>query len=51
MLQFYAMTLDQTTGEIALNNGRFYHTPAPPPAPITIIHGTEDEVVPIAASR
>jgi uncharacterized protein len=32
-------------------DGRFYHTPPPSPAPITIIHGTEDEVVPIAASR
>jgi uncharacterized protein len=32
-------------------DGRFYQTPPPPPAPITIIHGTEDEVVPIAASR
>jgi uncharacterized protein len=32
-------------------DGRFYQTPPPPPAPITIIQGTEDEVVPIAASR
>jgi uncharacterized protein len=32
-------------------DGRFYQTTPPPPAPITIIHGTEDEVVPIAASR
>jgi uncharacterized protein len=32
-------------------DGRFYHTPPPPPTPITIIHGTEDEVVPIADSR
>jgi uncharacterized protein len=32
-------------------DGRFYQTLPPPPAPITIIHGTEDEVVPIAASR
>ncbi|MFO7537452.1 MAG: YqiA/YcfP family alpha/beta fold hydrolase [Chloroflexota bacterium] len=32
-------------------DGRFYQTPPPPPGPITIIHGTEDEVVPIAASR
>jgi uncharacterized protein len=32
-------------------DGRFYQTPPPPPAPITIIHGTEDEVVPTAASR
>jgi uncharacterized protein len=32
-------------------DGRFYQTPPPPPAPITIIHGTEDEVVPVAASR
>jgi uncharacterized protein len=32
-------------------DGRFYQTPPPPPAPITIIHGTEDEAVPIAASR
>jgi uncharacterized protein len=32
-------------------DGRFYQTPPPPPAPITIIHGTEDEVVAIAASR
>jgi uncharacterized protein len=32
-------------------DGRFYQTPPPPPAPITIIHGTQDEVVPIAASR
>lgn len=32
-------------------DGRFYQTPPPPPAPITIIHGTEDEVVPIAASH
>lgn len=32
-------------------DGRFYHTPPPPPAPIAIIHGTQDEVVPIAASR
>jgi hypothetical protein len=47
MLQFYAMTLDQTTGEIALNNGRFYQTPPPPPAPNTIIQGTADEVVPL----
>jgi hypothetical protein len=30
-------------------DGRFYHTPPPPPAPITIIHGTEDEVVSIIA--
>jgi pimeloyl-ACP methyl ester carboxylesterase len=32
-------------------DGRFYHTPPPPPAPITIIQGKEDKVVPIAASR
>jgi uncharacterized protein len=32
-------------------DGRFYQTPLPPPAPITIIHGIEDEVVPIAAGR
>lgn len=32
-------------------DGRFYHTPPPPPAPITIIHGAQDEVVPVAASR
>ena len=32
-------------------DGRFYHTPPPPPAPITIIHGTQDAVVPIVASR
>jgi uncharacterized protein len=32
-------------------DGRFYHTPPPPPAPITIIHGAQDETVPIAASR
>lgn len=32
-------------------DGRFYQTAPPPPCPITIIHGTEDEVVPIAASR
>ena len=32
-------------------DGRFYQTTPPPPAPITIIHGTEDEVVPVAASR
>jgi uncharacterized protein len=32
-------------------DGRFYQTPPPPQAPITIIHGTEDEVVPITASR
>jgi uncharacterized protein len=33
-------------------DGRFYTPPTPPPpAPITIIHGTEDEVVPITASR
>jgi uncharacterized protein len=30
-------------------DGRFYQTL--PPAPITIIHGMEDEVMPIAASR
>jgi pimeloyl-ACP methyl ester carboxylesterase len=51
MLRFYAMTVAQATGEITLNNGRFYQTPPPPPAPITIIHGREDEVVPFAASR
>jgi uncharacterized protein len=28
-------------------DGRFYHTPPPPPAPITILHGTQDEVVPV----
>jgi uncharacterized protein len=32
-------------------DGRFYQTPPPPPTPITIIHGTQDEVVPITASR
>jgi uncharacterized protein len=32
-------------------DGHFYQTLPPPPAPITIIHGTEDEIVPIAASR
>jgi uncharacterized protein len=32
-------------------DGRFYQTPPPPPAPITIIHGRQDEVVSIAASR
>jgi predicted esterase len=32
-------------------DGRFCQTPPPPSAPITIIHGTEDEVLPIAASR
>jgi uncharacterized protein len=32
-------------------DSRFYQTTPPTPAPITIIHGTEDEVVPIAASR
>jgi uncharacterized protein len=32
-------------------DGRFYHTPPPPPAPITILHGTQDEVVPVTASR
>jgi uncharacterized protein len=32
-------------------DGRFYQTPPPPPAPITIIHGTEDVVVPVVASR
>jgi pimeloyl-ACP methyl ester carboxylesterase len=32
-------------------DGRFYQTPPPPPAPITIIHGREDAVVPVAGSR
>jgi uncharacterized protein len=32
-------------------DGRFYQKPPPPPAPITIIHGGQDEVVPIFASR
>lgn len=32
-------------------DGRFYQTPPPPPVPTTIIHGTQDEVVPISASR
>ncbi len=32
-------------------DGRFYHTAPQPPAPITILHGTEDEVVPVTASR
>jgi uncharacterized protein len=32
-------------------DGRFYQTLPPLPPPITIIHGTEDEVVPITASR
>jgi uncharacterized protein len=32
-------------------DGRFYQTSPPLPAPITIIHGRQDEVVPIAASR
>ena len=31
-------------------DGRFYQTPPPPPAPITILHGTQDEVVPVADS-
>jgi hypothetical protein len=32
-------------------DGRFYQTTPPPPAPITILHGTQDEVVPVTASR
>jgi len=32
-------------------DGRFYHIAPPPPAAITIIHGTQDEVVSITASR
>jgi hypothetical protein len=32
-------------------DGRLYQTPPPPPAPITILHGALDEVVPITASR
>ena len=32
-------------------DGRFYQTPPPPPAPITIIHGTEDKVVSVGANR
>ena len=32
-------------------DGRFYHIAPPPPAPITILHGTEDEVVPVTTSR
>ena len=32
-------------------DGRFYQTTPPPPAPITILHGTQDEVVPVSASR
>lgn len=32
-------------------DGRFYHTAPPPPAPITILHGAQDEVVPVTASR
>ncbi|HIP71733.1 MAG TPA: alpha/beta fold hydrolase [Anaerolineae bacterium] len=32
-------------------DGRFYQTAPPPPAPITIIHGAQDEVVPVADSR
>jgi len=32
-------------------DGRFYQTTSPPPVPITILHGTKDEVVPVPASR
>lgn len=32
-------------------DGRFYHTAPPPPAPIIILHGAQDEVVPVMASR
>lgn len=32
-------------------DGRFYTTTPPPPAPITILHGTQDEVVPVSDSR
>jgi pimeloyl-ACP methyl ester carboxylesterase len=32
-------------------DGSFYQTPPPPPSPITILHGTKDEVVPVSASR
>ncbi|MBE2224216.1 MAG: alpha/beta hydrolase, partial [Anaerolineae bacterium] len=32
-------------------DGRFYQTTPPPPAPITILHGTQDEVVPVSDSR
>ncbi|NKQ34646.1 MAG: alpha/beta fold hydrolase [Chloroflexi bacterium] len=32
-------------------DGRFYQTAPSPPCPITILHGAQDEVVPIADSR
>ncbi len=32
-------------------DGRFYQTAPPPSCPITIIHGAQDEVVPISDSR
>ena len=32
-------------------DGRFYQTTPPPSAPITILHGTQDEVVPVSDSR
>ncbi len=32
-------------------DGLRYHDPVPPPAPMVIIHGRDDEVVPIAGSR
>lgn len=32
-------------------DGRFYPTPPPPPVPTLIIHGSDDDVVPITDSR
>ena len=32
-------------------DGRLYQISPPPPAPIHIIHGTQDEVVPVEDSR
>ena len=32
-------------------DGRFYQTAPPPPAPLLILHGRQDEIVPVAASR
>lgn len=32
-------------------DGRFFATPPPPPAPVTLVHGRQDDVIPIQHSR
>lgn len=49
----FSITGDTTVIDVVARWGQYMraHTAPPPSAPITILHGTEDEVVPIAASR